>query len=146
MKPRPLSGINPGDGEESYATISADGVMIYLKEVHARGETKYALYETRFKGADTEAGNQIPFKGSCGDPAISPDGKTMIFTRFDPQDWNNTCDLYLSVRKGKMWSEPQPLDALNSTGPDFSPYISSDGAWFYYRKNFQFTRVSIHAL
>lgn len=146
IMPRPLNGINTHDGEESYATISSDGTMIYVKELQSGGVSEYTLFETKFKGVDTEAGNQILFDGSFGDPAISPDGKTLIFTRFNPQDWNNTCDLYISQRNKKKWSEPQALTALNSRGPDFSPYISSDGQWFYYRKNFQFNRVSMDTL
>ena len=146
MIPRPLNKINTTDGEESYATISSDSKMIYMKEVQSGGVTTYALYETTFRGDDTGAGNQLPFQGSFGDPAISPDGNILIFTGFDAEDWNKTCDLYISARSGKRWSKPQALIDLNSPGPDFSPYISSDGQWFYYRKNFQFQRVPIRVL
>ena len=83
--------------------FSSDSTMIYMKEVQSGGVTTYALYETTFRGDDTGAGNQLPFDGVFWRPGNFPGRKDISpFTRFDAEDWNHTCDLYI---KYKEWKE-----------------------------------------
>ena len=118
--------------------------MIYLKELITNGESHFRLFRTKFKKAKTKAGKEVfpqsALKG-FGDPYLSSNGDYLIFTGYDPKQWGSTCDLYLAFWKGKNWGKPIKLSNINSAGPDFSPTVSPDGIWLYYRKNYVFMKV-----
>lgn len=143
-EPKPLKKLNNAATEESYATISKDGDLYYVAEEVLQGKSIYGIYSTKFKGGKTKPGEKLklvedPFE--IGDPFISPEGDYLIFTRFDPSNWTGTCDLFISYKQEGSWSEPASLTELNGEGPDFSPMVSPDGKWLYYRKNYVFVKV-----
>lgn len=148
-EPKPLSKLNTAQLERSYATISENGTMVYVAEKTVDGKSKYALYQTLFRGTRTKNGNPIPgfdpSKGS-GDPWISLKGDYLIFTMYNPSDWQGSCNLYISFLEGGVWSSPLELKELNGKGPDFSPCVSPDGEWIYYLRNFRFVRVPFQTI
>ena len=136
QEPQSLSKLNTSELEESYATVSASSKLIYCKEVIVNGKSQYHLFETTFKGADTAVGNRIvfpEFDKETADPHISKEGNYLIFTGFDPLDWNGTCDLYISFNKNGSWSTPNALAELNSSRPDFAPFVSADNSQIFYQ-------------
>ncbi|SHG45502.1 PD40 domain-containing protein [Flagellimonas flava] len=142
--PKPLSKLNTIKLEQSYATVSQNRIMVYVAEKVVAGKSKYTLYQTKFKGVRTKKGKPITILGGTaemGDPWISPNGDYLIFTKYLPTDWQGSCDLNISFREKDTWSSPIPLQELNGDGPDFSPCVSPDGEWIYYRKNYRFVRV-----
>ncbi len=144
QEPQSLHRINTSELEESYATVSSSSKLVYCKEVIIDGKSQYHLFETVFKGADTPQGNRImfpEFDKETADPHISQDGTFLIFTSFEPSNWNATCDLYISFHKNGSWSKPKALIELNSSGPDFAPLVSSDNGQIFYQKNFQYLKV-----
>ncbi|WP_353780047.1 hypothetical protein [Winogradskyella sp. 3972H.M.0a.05] len=132
--------------EQSYPTISNDGKLIYSREVVENGKSNYYLFETHFEGENTKKGKQILFPNfhlNSSDPCLSPNGDYLIFTGFEIDQWNETCDLYISYALDEGWSTPSLLDDLNSAGPDFSPTISSDEKRIYYRKNYNMIKAPL---
>lgn len=144
-QPQPLKNINAVEREQSYPTISRTGKLIYSAEVGS----EYLLFETLFTGPDTRPGKQIQFldfNRSMGDPWLSPQGDYLIFTGFSVENWSGTCDLYISFYKTNRWTDPINLKELNTKGPDFSPAISPDGKWIYYRRNYEFVKLPFKRL
>ena len=149
MPPRNLPLLNTDLLEQSYPSIAADGQMIYVSESHIGGKSSYDLYQTTFMGEKTRAGSKLELVGTpyqCGDPWISPDGSYLIFTRYDPDRWVETCDLMIAFKEGEGWSNATPLKELNSSGSDFSPMVTADGADIYYRKNYVMTKAPFQVL
>ncbi|MEQ9425633.1 MAG: hypothetical protein RJQ09_14505 [Cyclobacteriaceae bacterium] len=143
--PRNLGPLNT-ELEESYPSITNDSTLIYVAEKIINGVSEYAIHITRFNGTNTLPGvkiKSIDEPQGCGDPWISPNGNYMIFTKFDNDRWQETCDLYVSYNQNGVWSEPAAIEPLNGEGPDFSPAVSPDGKWIYYRKNYQFVKVAV---
>ena len=140
--PRPVSAVNTFDLEESYATFTAQGRMIFLKGL---GNEVYDLYESRL-GPDGSF--SAPVRSSVStdqfgeaDPMVSPDGAFLIFTRWDPAvGWDKGCDLWIAFRDGDGWGSPKPLSMINTAAPDFGAALSPDGQWLYYRSGRQFLR------
>ncbi len=63
-------------------------------------------------------------------PWLSPDGRTLIFTRWDAEvGWVETVDLYMSVLREGERSEPAPLAELNTDGADFGVAAGPNGRW-----------------
>ena len=148
-EPQSLMIINRADTEQSYPTISRKGKLIYCKEVVMDGKSGFFLFETHFTGSYTEVGRKISFSnfdGNTSDPWLSPNEDYLIFTGFNVDDWPGTCDLYISFFWKDQWNEPIGLKELNSEGPDFSPTISPDGKWIYYRKNYEFIKFPFRKL
>jgi Tol biopolymer transport system component len=148
-EPRPVRAVNTFEREESYATLTADGRMIFLKGL---GDERYDLYESRL-GPDGDFGPAVRSSVSTdefgeADPMIAPDGSFLIFTRWDTTvGWDKGCDLWIAFREGNGWGRPVALTMLNSpTGPDFAAALSPDGQWLYYRSGRQFLRTPLGAV
>ncbi len=62
------------------------------------------------------------------EPALSPDGALLIFTREEA----GSRDLFSSRWNGQRWEAPSPLRALNSKFNERSPAFSVDGRMLYF--------------
>ncbi len=68
---------------------------------------------------------------SCLHPALSPDGKTMVFAANMPDSYGEF-DLYVSYKTDKGWSKPQNLGInINTAANEVYPYISSSGVLYF---------------
>jgi hypothetical protein len=143
--PRPLSGINSFEQEESYATIDSARRVIFVHGPTREGTDDFDLFEftVRADGSISEPIG-IAFSGpefGEGDPQLARDGSFVIFTRWDLRaGWQQTCDLYLSFRTSIGWTEPVPLTEVNTAQPDYAAAISPDGRWLYYRGGGRYLR------
>ncbi len=142
-EPEYIPAINTQEFEESYATITRNGQLFFVGETPVGDKFQYSIYTTRFNGTSTEPAKRvidIDYPQGSADPWVAADGSYIIFTKFT-ENWNETCDLHISFKKGNSWSNPVKLEELNSEGPDFAVAISPDQKWIYYRKNYQFLKV-----
>lgn len=73
-----------------------------------------------------------------GAPCLSPDGKTMYFTRCssDP-DYPRYAEIWKSQRSDASWSKPTKCDISRDTLSSFAhPAVSPDGEWLYFVSDF----------
>ena len=66
-------------------------------------------------------------------PMVSRNGRTMIFSRGP----SGRGDLWISKRLNRSdnWSEPEPLDALNTADPEGDPSLSPSGKMIIFTRN-----------
>jgi len=68
---------------------------------------------------------------SCTQPAISPDGKSMVFSS-DMPGGQGKFDLYVVYKNNDTWSKPQNLGAEINTEEDESfPFLDNSGLLFF---------------
>ena len=48
-------------------------------------------------------------------------------------------DIWVTVRSGSTWNDPQPIDSVNTTEMDGYPYISSDGSEMWFTRTYMGT-------
>ncbi|MEC9373826.1 MAG: hypothetical protein VYC34_08280, partial [Planctomycetota bacterium] len=63
------------------------------------------------------------------EPRISPDGRTLVFVRGRAGE---NAELWMSERLARGWSEPAPLDAVNSASDELGPSFAFDGETLYF--------------
>lgn len=64
-----------------------------------------------------------------GTPRVSPGGDTIFFSRTAADGGS---DLYESRRTGASWSDPVPIEVLNSPDNEVGAIASPDGQWIYF--------------
>ncbi len=138
--PKYLVNINTKENEESYATLTNEGDLFYVRGSELNGETVFTIYSTRFKGEKTKKGKPIGLGYAIGDPWVAPDGSYIIYTKFDPKDWVNTCDLHYSFRDGNGWTEPRKMPRINGKRSDYAVAITPDEEWIFYRRRGRFLK------
>lgn len=149
--PRRIAELSTFESEESYGALAGDGTLVFLKETQTPdGSPGYDLYESRYSGTGFTPPTRHPVSSDRwgeGDPWLSPDGRTLIFTRWDDElGWAESVDLYIATLEPAGWSEPVPLRELNTDGADFGVAASPDGRWLYYKTNSQFMRVDMESV
>jgi len=144
--PRRISELTTFEAEESYGALAGNGTLVFLKDrPREDGTPRFDLFESRFVNGRFTDPTRHPISSDRwgeGDPWLSPDGRTLIFTRWDDEvGWAESVDLYIATLRPEGWSEPVPLTALNTAGPDYGVAGSPDGRWLYYRANSRFMRT-----
>ena len=143
-----IASITSFEHEESYASLTSDGALIYLRgRPEEAGGVQYDLFRSQFEGGAFGSPERHPIstdRWGEGDPWVARDESYLIFTRWDESiGWEETVDLYIAYSDGASWSEPVPLTELNSPGRDFGPAVSADGQWLHYRRDSSFLRVPL---
>lgn len=73
---------------------------------------------------------QATNKSSMGHPALSPDGKTMVFASV--QEGFGKADLFVSKLENGRWSEPANMgETLNTQGNEVFPFFHASGKLFF---------------
>jgi Tol biopolymer transport system component len=71
--------------------------------------------------------------GAETSPAVSPDGRFLVFQAFRELNATGEQDLYVSERAGPRWSAPRLLpQPINSEASDGYPSFSPDGRYFFF--------------
>ena len=149
--PIPIPSISTDAQEESYGSLTADSVLVYLQGVATGdGGEAHDLYWSRFQDGAFLPPEPHPVSTAEwgeGDPWVASDGSYLIYTRWDPEgDWAETVDLYIAFSREGEWSEPVPLEHLNTPGADFGAAVTPDGRWLHYKTGSRFQRVDMQSV
>jgi len=139
-------------GYEGFPSISSDGRHLYFVREDL---TKKALGEERcyrIMRSEKDAGGNwkrpielpAPVNMDCEKaPRIMADNKTLVFSSIKKKN-KGSFDLYISrLGADGLWSEPRPLDFVNSKHADQSVAISACGDEMYYISNGDIYTISI---
>lgn len=139
---RPLRSKVKSSYHEGPAVRLADGSLIFTRNnfinkkagSSSAGITKLKLYTA--VGDNWENIIDFPFNSdeySTGHPAISADGKVLIFASDTPRGFGGT-DLYYCVRASEQgeWGRPVNLGPrINTEGDEQFPYLDQDGKLYF---------------
>ncbi|HUP20041.1 MAG TPA: hypothetical protein VM778_08825 [Gemmatimonadota bacterium] len=118
---------------ESGPVLLAGGALLYSTAEDAeRGADLYVADER--DGAFVDARPLLlNSSGSERHPALSPDGRYLVFQAFRDIDAVGEDDLYVSERTTYGWGTPRPLpQPINSPANDGYPSFSPDGRYFFF--------------
>lgn len=145
FKVKPLKGKINTRFHEGPAVFTKDGNTIYFTRNNfdkvsegringSRGITHLSIYSAKRVGKKWKEVEKLPFNDktySCGHPALTADGKTMVFVSDIPGGFGGT-DLYMSKFDGKNWGTPINLgSSINTEGDEEFPYLHPAGALFF---------------
>jgi outer membrane protein OmpA-like peptidoglycan-associated protein len=127
-------------GTQYFPVMTADDeTLIFTGLTENRDENIYVTH--RVKGGRAtdrwdvpeEISNAINTTNNEGTCSVSADGRTLVFTACNRPDAYGSCDLYISHKEGKEWSQPVNLGQLvNSREWESQPSLSADGHTLYF--------------
>jgi len=95
---------------------------------------KTEFLEDKKKGSRGKKYVELSFNSddySCTQPAISPDGNSMVFSSDMPGGWGKF-DLYVVYKNNDTWSKPQNLgEEINTQGDESFPFLDKSGLLFF---------------
>ena len=140
--PRPLQGdVNQPRTDEDDAPARSEGGPVLLPG----GELLYWTTASNEWAADLYVAEQVDGRfidprplllnssGAETNPAVSPDGRVLVFQAYRDADAIGEQDLYLAKRTEFGWGTPQLLpEPINSPASDGYPSFSPDGRFFFF--------------
>lgn len=135
FKPENLGPNINTKNEEYFAALTSDeSTLIFTRQINGNED----LYRS-FK-IDNEWVVAEPLSANINTPlynegaqCISPDGQFLFFTGCKRPDGFGRCDIYVSQKEGKGWSNPVNLGfPINTSGWESQPSLSADGKTLYY--------------
>ena len=142
--PQPLYGLNTLDNEGA-ASLSGQGASLCFtmcREADRPGQGAHKgscdLYAAR-KTADGNWGRPVNLEGlnTSGwesQPCLSPDGRTIHFTRGRGRPGNRQHDLFVAeLDESGRWGQAVRLpETINTSGQEMRPYLHPDGRHLYF--------------
>jgi hypothetical protein len=140
-------------GNEGTPSISPDGEYLYYMRCDQMAEYKGAsgckLMVAKRKYNSWEEPVELPSNintGNSQNPKILADGETLIFSS-DQFGGKGGLDLYMTKKRGDSWSEPVPMEFMNSESDDQFISIPAKGRYLYTSqkdaRNFEIVQVLI---
>lgn len=139
---------------EGFPSISANGNSLYFLRVNAANsfdkkskENCFSIYVSH-KNPDGAWGTPMALPQSINsgcerDPKIMADNHTLIFSSIRAGG-KGKFDMYQTqLQQDGSWSDPQPLEFINSADNDQSPCISASGDIMYFCSNNDIYSTSI---
>jgi hypothetical protein len=132
--PEPISSINrPGQDHIGSFCLSYDGNYVVFSSRRSPSIGNFDIFISERKGnywsQPQNPGKPLNSPANEGNPSLSPDGKSIYFTRCEKM--NNTtkdkCTIYVSHRISSLrWSEPEKLPEHINAGHETTPRIMAD--------------------
>lgn len=122
--------------DELYPSIAPDGTL-YFGSDRPGGRGGWDIWRS-FPGKDHRYGPAINLNNLNSaawefNPAISPDGRYLVFTSIGRTENVGMGDLYVSWKNGPNWSVAVHLNPwVNSPADDYHPSFSPDGQLLYF--------------
>jgi hypothetical protein len=123
-------------GNEACASMSTDGLQMYFMRCEKMDGQKAAgckiwTATRRLLTSPWNAPVELPGiinSGNSQSPRIMGDGETLIFSS-DKLPGKGGMDLFLSRRQGETWTQPVPLDFINTPGDNQFVSATSTGRY-----------------
>jgi outer membrane protein OmpA-like peptidoglycan-associated protein/tetratricopeptide (TPR) repeat protein len=133
---RPLPGNINTSNNEGYTSVSADGRYIFFSVCNQDGYGSCDIFYSFLKGnawsRRMNLGERINSAAWDAQPAISADGKTLIFSSARPGGMGGK-DLWISRWKNGSWTIPENLGkTINTADDEEAPYLHYDGKTLYF--------------
>jgi len=140
--PRPLAGdVNqpradeddaPPEGEGGPALLPSGELLYWTTASNEWGADLYVAEEEDGRFVDPRP-LRLNSTGAETNPAVSPDGRVLVFQAFRDVDAVGEQDLYVAQRTEFGWSAPRLLpEPINSPASDGYPSFSPDGRLFFF--------------
>ncbi len=141
-EPYLLRGKVKSNFHEGPAVLLPEGSLMFTRNNYAQGKARRSrngINKLKLYTASGTGWNKItsfPYNNdeySTGHPAISTDGKILVFASDMPRGFGGT-DLYYSVRtgEGKEWGRPVNLGPkINTEGNEQFPYLDNGGKLYF---------------
>ncbi|MEP4532422.1 MAG: OmpA family protein [Cyclobacteriaceae bacterium] len=129
--PNFISSITMVDGEET---------LILGNRYGKKGRMYAGVSISKRKGDNFENPESMEIENEYNyspkaDFFLVPSGEAIV-TSVERDDSYGARDLYVSFKKGKIWTEPKNLGQdINTAGEDFAPFLAQDGRTLYYSTN-----------
>jgi len=143
--PHPIN--SPSD--ERSPSAAGDG-SIYFESDRPGGVGGWDLYRAQpspgvgYGPAENLAALNTP--GPDQDPCVLAGGGVLLFSSPGSGDRSAAGDLYVTRLVDGSWSEPQGLDAVNTTADETDPTLSPDGRYLYFVSDRPFRLARSEAL
>jgi len=140
MMPTPMSPRVNRYPMQYFPAVTADEKLLYFTARKGRREFDGEdLFISTKENGEWQTPEALPepvnTKGNEGTSAISADGSILVFTICDSRRSKGSCDLFITKRDGEFWSEPEPLEKVNSSSWESQPTLSADGKWLVFCSN-----------
>lgn len=138
--PQEIDDIINDAAHSGSASLTPDGQYIvfaaYKHSVEGAGRTD--LYSARKElGKWTDVQNLGPIVNSDAwdaTPSLSNDG-TVLFFSSDRAGGKGGTDIYMARRTREGWTRPTPVNEINSSSDETTPFIAADGKTLYFASN-----------
>ena len=143
-KPQKLEGpINLDDGYEGFSSISSDERRIYFMGLNTEypfdKKNKENCFEIYYSEKSIKGLWQLPKllpksinSGCVRDPKIMADNRTLLFSALTPGEKGNFNLFQTQIQVDKSWSDPIPLDYVNTELNNLAPTIPASGNIMYF--------------
>lgn len=132
--PQSIESINkPGQDHIGSFCLSYDGNFVVFASRRTPTIGNFDIFISEKVGnywtKPKNPGKPLNSPGHEGNPSLSPDGKSIYFTRCESMDISKkiSCAIYVSHRvSSTRWSEPEKLPSQINTGHETTPRIMAD--------------------
>ncbi len=125
-------------GNEYYPSQTDSGDLYFTAE-RAEGLGKEDIYVSRLVNGEYHDPVALPDAINSGhnefNAFIAPDEEFIIFTSQRPGEGKGRGDLYISFKRDGLWADAELLDAVNSAGLDFCPFVDMKSRHLYFTSN-----------
>ncbi len=133
---RPLPGRINTSNNEGYTSISADGRFIFFSVCNQDGFGSCDIFYSYLNGNNWSQrfnlGEKVNGVSWDAQPAISADGKTLIFSSSRPGGFGGK-DLWITRWTKAGWSSPENLgNTVNTPEDEEAPYLHYDNKTLYF--------------
>lgn len=125
------------DASESYASMSANGNIYFMKENEDQ-VGKSDIYVSEFRNGNYQSpknlGSPVNTTQRESNPFISPEEDFLLYFSTDSTGFGEV-DLYISFRKNEQWTTPKNLgQPINTALAEFCPFLHKKEKRLYFSR------------